>query len=185
MVTLKKLKTKRLIIREFKLSDLDDYIVYESDPTIYYYQPNTSFQTREDFESDLKELIERYHTPKYMKAWAIELKEEKKVIGAIYISRLSPGNKFCELGWSLHQNYRGKGYAFEATSNFIDYLFSSTDLHRISINIWKGNIESENLAKKLGFVYEGCQRECRLKDGQFFDSLLFGLLREDFTKMKQ
>ena len=71
MVILNNLETKRLIIREFKLSDLDDYIVYESDPTIYYYQPNTSFQTREDFENDLKELIERYHTQKYMKAWAI------------------------------------------------------------------------------------------------------------------
>lgn len=171
------LETERLILRPFKMSDLDDYIEYSDDKNNYHFLPDISENTKEYYRKELRKIINRPETRKRVPMkWAIELKEEKKVIGDLTISSFSFKNYFCDIGWIINQKYQKKGYAYEATSKFIQYLFESAGFHRIEIAIWEGNIPSLNLAKKLGFKLEGTLKEARFKDNKYLDVYCLGLL---------
>jgi RimJ/RimL family protein N-acetyltransferase len=46
--------------------------------------------------------------------WAIELREDHRVVGGAMLLPLPPGNEDLEMGWQLHPQVWGRGYATEA-----------------------------------------------------------------------
>ena len=177
------LETKRLVLRPLKMADLDDYIEYNNDKDNFLFLPDLSDNTREDYRKELRKIINRPNTRKRTPLkWAIVLKEENKVIGDLTISSFSFKNLFCEIGWIINKRYQKKGYAYEATSKFIQYLFEKVGFHRIEVSIWEGNTSSLNLAKKLNFQLEGTLKEARFKNDRFVDVYCLGLLNNKKNK---
>jgi RimJ/RimL family protein N-acetyltransferase len=73
-----------------------------------------------------------------------------------------------------------KGLGSDALQLWIDYLFTWSDVHRLGLDTWYFNPRMMHVAEKLGFVYEGKQREM-----QFWQDLVhFGLLRSEWEKRK-
>ena len=176
--------TERLVLRRFTMADLDDFIEMRNRPELYEYMIDTSKSSREEYESALQHMVDNYDSdisPTY--TWAVVLKETGKVIGKTSIEHVYPKHNRVELGWSLHPDYQGHGYATEFGVAFINYVFNTTDTHRIHGFIWEGNISSRKLIEKLGFVYEGMNREARCKDGQYHNVWNFGLLRQEWENL--
>ena len=173
-----RLETDRLILRKLRLSDLEDFIEYRRDENLYKYIASKPKLTREEYINDLKTKINFYRRKDSPLHWAVELKGEHKMIGAVGISNLHP--TICSVFWETSAQYQQKGYAYEAMKRLLDYIFSATNIHRIEANVWEGNTASENLAKKLGFKPEGTLRDARFKDGKFFNVTVFGLLRDEY-----
>ena len=72
--------------------------------------------------------------------------------------------------------YRGKGYAKEATRLWIRYGISTLGLRKIYLNTLDNNIRNVKLNEDLGFKVEGILRnECYL-DGEYQDILRMGLI---------
>lgn len=61
-------------------------------------------------------------------------------------------------------------------NEILDYPFNQLGYNRITARIRAGNIKSQNLAKKLGFVLEGVMREAY--NGE--DVYIYGLLKRDY-----
>lgn len=79
------------------------------------------------------------------------------------------------------ENQWGKGLGFEALRAWIDYLFETRlELVRLDMRTWSGNQGMVKLALKLGFTQEACFRKARIVKGQYYDSLGFGILREEW-----
>ena len=55
-----------------------------------------------------------------------------------------------------------------------------SDIHRISLDTWSFNPRMIRVAQKLGFVYEGAQREMQQWQGEWLDLLHFGMLRSEW-----
>ncbi|MGZ5279611.1 MAG: GNAT family N-acetyltransferase [Pseudobdellovibrionaceae bacterium] len=73
------------------------------------------------------------------------------------------------------------GIGTEALSLWIDYLFENRpELVRMDLHTWSGNEKMVKLAKRLGFQLEGRFRKARIVNGQYFDSMQFGILREEW-----
>ena len=53
-------------------------------------------------------------------------------------------------------------------------------MHRIFATHFKHNPASGTILKKIGMIYEGCQREQLLKWGEFVDSEMYGILRREW-----
>ena len=94
------------------------------------------------------------------------LKENNKVIGEIDAMPESPApdDKNCVLDtfspcWMLNTNYHGKGYAYEATKAFFNYLFYEKGARRIYTFTEDYNIASQKLCEKLGMRREGLFKE--------------------------
>ena len=92
-----------------------------------------------------------------------------------------PWRYMIEIGYELLPKYRGRGYASEGVRLLIDYLFSNRPLERIEAITGAKNLPSQRLLERLGFKLEGRTRKSFFVRGEYVDSLLYGLLREDWT----
>lgn len=87
-----------------------------------------------------------------------------------------------EIGYGLRREEdKNKGYMKEALLPVIRYGFDAMALNRIEAFISPLNTPSQKLVTGLGFKPEGRLRQHYRKDGVIEDSLVFGLLREEFT----
>lgn len=105
----------------------------------------------------------------------IILKESgrEKVIGVCnYGDILRGAFQACYLGYSVHQDYQGKGVAFEALTAANDFLFNTFRVHRIMANYMPRNERSGRLLKKLGFSVEGYARDYLRIAGKWEDHIL-------------
>lgn len=159
------------------MSDLDAYIDYRRNKRLHEWLPGKPVYDDKYYKKSLKEIIKGSDN---RWVWAIELKEEHKIVGSVSIEDIFEKYKYCEIGYSVNVSYQGMGIAYEAASALIDFCFNELDMHRIEIYVWKGNVASENLAKKLGFTHEGTLRDVRIKDEKYYDEVVYGLLRPEW-----
>ena len=163
------LETERLIIRDFKLSDIDDlYEIFSDEEVMEYIEPvydrDKTFNFLKDFCIGHKG------------AFACVNKENEKVIGYIIFNEYE--DKVYELGWIFNKMYWGNGYAYESCKAVIKYAFSEMKIHKI-FSETIDNIKSVNLMKKLGMQLEGIQKSHTTDNhGNWKDVYLYGLLEK-------
>lgn len=99
-------------------------------------------------------------------------------------SWVAKGNSRLETGIVIYDpNYWDGGYGTESYQLWIDFLFTSTDLHRIGMSTWSGNVRMMKVAEKIGMKEEARIRQARIVGGQFFDAISMGILREEWIKI--
>jgi len=76
--------------------------------------------------------------------------------------------------------YLNRGFGTEALRLWVDHLFKVSDKHKLGLDTWSFNPRMIHVAEKVGFVFEGRQREMRHWQGEWLDLLHFGILREEW-----
>ena len=127
----------------------------------------TDIKEHIDFFQEVPEYSVDMYTHKKMKTNAETslnvLKENGKVIGEIEAhpesSQPDKAENFTldtfSPCWMLNKNYHGKGYAYEASREFFNYLFNEKGARRIYAYTEDYNIPSQKLCEKLGMRREG------------------------------
>ena len=82
--------------------------------------------------------------------WAIELRQDGRVIGGATLLPLSPDEEF-EVGWQLHREAWGHGYATEAARAVIDRGFA-LGLPEVYAVVRPGNEASMAVCRRLGML---------------------------------
>lgn len=80
---------------------------------------------------------------------------------------------YCSNDW-----HRGIGR--QALTQWLDWLWTQTDLPHIGLTTWSGNERMCRLATRLGLKEEARVRQVRYWQGQYWDSVKFGCLREEW-----
>ncbi|MEO3870624.1 GNAT family protein [Nonomuraea sp. B12E4] len=102
-------------------------------------------------------------------------------VGEIVLNQLDTDNLSCNLRIALAGSRAfGKGYGTEAIALVLDHAFTTTPLHRISLDVFAFNERARHVYKKLGFVEEGVQRDALLWDGEWHDSVIMSVLRPEW-----
>lgn len=81
-------------------------------------------------------------------------------------------------------DYLNQGYGTEALGLWVDYLFAHSEVHKIGLDTWSFNPRMVRVAEKIGFKYEGRQREMQFWQGEWLDLLHFGILREEWSRIE-
>ncbi|MCM3782762.1 GNAT family N-acetyltransferase [Neobacillus mesonae] len=173
------LDTERLCLRDFLADDFEEVHRYSSDPrvtTYTFWGPNDEDQTYEFLRSAISE---EQAEPRLQYTQAIVLKETQSLIGGCGIT-LSGSN--AEIGYSIHPDYWGKGYATEAAKKLLYLGFKVHNVHRIYATCRPANIGSMTVMKKLGMTKEGQLREHVWHNGKYHDSLLFSILADEYAE---
>ena len=84
-----------------------------------------------------------------------------------------------ELGYWLAPAYWGKGIMTEAVRRICVYTFAETDIVRIYAEVFSPNRASQRVLEKCGFCKEGVKRRSVFKNGEFFDSVMYALLKPE------
>lgn len=82
-------------------------------------------------------------------------------------------------GLAVHPDYRGRHLSDEAARLFQRHLIYELDFHRLQLEIYGFNERAIKHAERAGFVREGVKRKAYHRHGEWVDSVLFGLVRED------
>lgn len=165
---MKTLESDRLILRNWKVSDLEDFHEFASNKKVadlagfkLKINKEESLKTLEKFSTisdesnwnaELKELNQ-------LVLWAIELKELNKAIGWIELCEATwkpEGENFRyykEIGFTLSERFWGQGLMPEAIREVINYLIYEEGIDLVVCSHYINNIQSEKAMKKCGFKY--------------------------------
>jgi RimJ/RimL family protein N-acetyltransferase len=180
-----KLTTKRLILRDYRRSDLDALVENINDLEIsknllVVPHPYT-VKDGEWWISHCEEEAKKNPRSKY--SFAIALKEDGVFVGGIGLDKVDSYQGTAEIGYWLGKRYWRQGIMSEAVAEVIRFGFEDLGLRRIDLNAFAENVASNELAKKFGFAYEGTgiKRARAKSDGVVHDENYYGLLREQWA----
>ncbi|MDO8624521.1 MAG: GNAT family protein [Candidatus Diapherotrites archaeon] len=179
------LRTKRLLLRPLKLSDVDTIL------------PNANdwFQTRflkrvEPPMSRKKDLIWIRSTWKEWKkgsgfTFAAGLATTGELVGTLSLDSVSKTHRKASVGIFFYKRYWGNGYGTEAVDRLVRFGFEKLKLNRIEYGFIAQNKRSERIFKRLGFTREGVQRGFVFKRGKFRDHVFGSILASDWKRRKK
>lgn len=102
-------------------------------------------------------------------------------IGGIFISWIDAWHRTASLGAVIGEpDYWGGGYGTDALLLTVDYAFTWLDLRRLWLMTMSLNERVLRQMAKVGFAQEAIQREATVADGQPFDVVRYGMLREEW-----
>lgn len=156
-------ETERLLLRQFSRSDLETFLAYRNDPEVAKYQ---SWDVPYPREKAIEFIQKMSITIPFHSSWlqlAVELKSTGKMIGDVAFFITRDDERQAMIGYSLARPFWGHGYAAEAVSRLVAYLFGELKLHRISAECDVENVPSWRLLERLGF-----RREAHLIENIFF-----------------
>ena len=169
--------SKRLGFRNWKLSDIDDLFEINSNIEVMKYFPSTV--TKEDCEKFIHRMQQQYIKNKFC-YFAVEVIDTKQFIGFIGISEQTyeaDFNPSIDIGWRLSPKFWGKGYAYEACTNLIEYFFSNTSHNIIYASHMKDNIKSKKILINLGFKFLSNGKKFSISRNEIVDDLDYQLIK--------
>lgn len=107
--------------------------------------------------------------------WSMRTLADGVFLGSCDLSEIDGWNRRAEVGFMLGRDAWGQGYALEAMRSVVAFA-AAAGLRKLAARTHLGNLRSEALLEKLGFVKEGLLRGHILKDGERRDCRVFGLL---------
>jgi len=176
------LKTKRLVLRPFKLADASELQRLANAPEI----AATTLHIPHPYPDGMAEMWIKQH-PEMFEAgdgavFAIELRREATLIGCVGLG-CDPENQNAELGYWIGVPYWNRGYATEAARMVVAFGFAYFELHRIKSSCFGSNPASGRVMEKIGMRFEGRRRDQLFKEGRGFEDVLeYGILSRDFTR---
>ncbi len=174
-------KTDRLIVRRFAETDLDDFLAYHNHPDISTYVPMESMSEAQASTFLARQAVAVDNQKNLYHAFAIHHTGDDKVIGEVGIY-LGPAPEYkAEIGFALHPEYQGRGYATEAARPLLEYAFVTCDLHRVTAMCDTRNAPSFKLMERLAMRREGHLLQSHLTGEVWQDEYLYALLRDEWA----
>lgn len=91
--------------------------------------------------------------------------------------------RWLEAGVVIYDSkFWGQGIAALALPQWISYLFKNNTIERVGLTTWSGNPRMMSLALKLGFQQEARLRKVRYYEGEYYDSVKYGVLRSEWQE---
>lgn len=148
-----RIETERLILRPWKETDVQDFYEYASVDGVGQRCGWLPHKSMEESRMILNLFIQE------KKTFALELKENGKVIGSIGLEMrdadigIDKQLQGREIGYVLNKDYWGLGLMPEAVKAVIAWLFSETGLDFLICGHFDHNARSRRVVEKCGFRY--------------------------------
>ncbi|MEV7005325.1 GNAT family protein [Streptosporangium sp. NPDC051022] len=113
---------------------------------------------------------------------AICTSDDDEYVGEVVLNELDAHNLSCNLRIALvGPRVFGRGYGTEAIRLVLDHVFTTTDLHRIGLEVFAFNDRAAHVYRKVGFVEEGVRRDALRWDGRWHDAIVMAILASDWA----
>ncbi len=177
------LKTDRLILREWKESDVQDFFEYCSVDGV---GQMAGWQPHENIEKS-KEILDRFIKEK--KTFCIEF--NGKAIGSVGIEKYNEREfgeyanlKGREIGFVLSKDYWGRGIMPEAVKAVLAYCFETLGCDFVACGHFEWNGQSKRVQEKCGFHYVKTI-DYTTRMGTHEKSMENVLFKDEFERMRE
>ncbi len=112
------------------------------------------------------------------------IEQRGQIIGNVTMRFLEgPDHASAEMGYFLAEDAQGSGLVTKACRILIRLAFDKHDIHRVVIRAARENERSRAVADRLGFTFEGYQREALELDDGRHDSAVYSLLSHERDRL--
>jgi RimJ/RimL family protein N-acetyltransferase len=112
--------------------------------------------------------------------YLVTLGPARTVAGLMQVRRLDPAFEAAEWECTIAPSLRGTGIFMEAASLLGSFTFGSVGAHRIEARVLLQNGRASGALRKLGAVQEGVLRRSVRYGDEYFDQVLWSVLKEDW-----
>lgn len=173
------LLTPRLVLRPLSWADTDAMHAILSDAETMRYWSHPPVTSIEETKASMEKALVEDDT---VRTWAITT-DGRDCLGWVTLFGVRDGIGW--IGYILSPTARGKGYGEEAVAGALNHAFGAWGLHRVAANIDPRNHRSAGLLLRLGFTWEGTQRQDFVYGGTYLDTGVFGILASDWQKRRE
>ena len=168
------------VLREKKMSDVEDFFNYYSDPEVHQYILCQIPSNIEETERELSYWRNIFYRNDGI-YFAIADKRNDRLIGSIGLTGYNSYQGRIELSYDLSKEYWRQGIMKNAIDAVTKYAFEEFNqkINRVEAFTATGNIPSKNLLLKSGFELEGVLRQHRYHREVYVDVFVFSILRQD------
>ncbi|MDQ0389676.1 GNAT family N-acetyltransferase [Streptomyces mutabilis] len=145
------IRTERLLLREWRASDLEPWAAMNADPVVREYFPGTLTREQSDasvagFQADLERRGWGW--------WAVEVAATGEFVGFTGLDPVEEGMPFdgVEAGWRLARPAWGHGYATEAARAVVSFGFEELGLAEVLAVTTATNLRSRAVMRRLGMT---------------------------------
>jgi RimJ/RimL family protein N-acetyltransferase len=163
-----------------RISEKDDYPILAD----WFNEPEVFGEYNPLHQVTVEEIGKLFSGPNEVKPFIVEDKTGKKVGFIVYFYMVHPACRLLEVGYSFVPSERGKGYGTEALGMMVDFLFLTKDASRIQALTDSRNLASQKILEKVGFKKEGALRRSMFIRGEWRDSWICSILREEWKNPK-
>ncbi|GLY31766.1 GNAT family protein [Kineosporia sp. NBRC 101731] len=173
-----RLEGPKVVLREFALTDTDGVAAVVGDDRVTHWLAFGSLSRDEAAMLVEGAMTSARQSPRTEYWMAMSAPGDDTFLG---FARLSlGGTRAAELGYAIHADAWGRGYATAAVRLLAGFGFDALGLHRISAAIGPENVRSVGVVERLGFRLEGRMRDHVFTNGAWRDSLLFSVLDREW-----
>jgi RimJ/RimL family protein N-acetyltransferase len=152
LLSIPRLTTDRLLLREVQMRDFDAYAANLADPAA-----TTFFGGVADRRTAWRIFAAQTGTWLLNGGgwWAVEERESGAVVGTVGAFRRETEETRVELGWSLRPAHWGRGFAREAAAAALHVAVETQGSPQVIAHIAAKNVASIAVSKHLGMTYDG------------------------------
>jgi diamine N-acetyltransferase len=167
-------------LRAIEMEDLDRYLAWVNDEEVMRYVAASAFPfSRVQEEDFLRELVKHTRPPEI--AYAIETLEDGTHIGSVGLHKVGGPAHTAELGIMIGDKaYWNRGFGTDTITTTLYFAFEELNLNRVSLTVDEDNGRGIACYRKCGFIEEGRLRQDRYRGGKYYDTLVMGVLRDEF-----
>lgn len=177
--------TERLVLRDFTAAD---------EPLMHAIRREPRFLEYYDPELGTPEATARLHAwflewqheqPRMRWQLAVTLAGDDTPIGSAGIRRKPDRDFEADIGYELHVEHWGRGYATEAARALVTFGFEELGLARISSWCITENVRSAHVLEKLGMRLEGRLRANERFRDRWWDTSTYAILRDEWEAQRR
>ena len=173
--------TERLLLRPFEPADLDGLHAMFGREDVSRYL-NWEPMDRQRAAALLERRVTQTTIAKEGEGIALALEERatERFVGEVVLRLTNEESRQGEIGWSLHPDAQGKGYATEAARELLRLGFEDMGLHRIVAECDPRNEASIRVMERLGMRRESHHLESMWLKGEWVGSIEYAMLEGEW-----
>lgn len=120
------------------------------------------------------------NAPKNQFEYVFTIQKHHKFIGLIGFKNTDRLNKKTEIGYWICKEFQKQGIVTNSVTKLCEFAFNKLALNRIQIKCAIKNLPSKKIPKRLGFKFEGIERQGEILSGNIFTDLeIYSKLKND------
>ena len=171
------IETERLLLRPFEAGDFDAAFDMQSRPDVaryLYWEARTEPEVRAALEKKIvSDAIRSEGDPLFL---AVELRSTNQLVADVVLQWVSEQHRQGEIGFIVHPDHQGNGYATESARVLLRHAFEELELHRVVGRVEPRNVASARVLEKLGMRREAHLVENEFVKGEWQSELVYAIL---------
>jgi len=169
---------KKVRLRAFREDDLKNCVAWINNPAVTRYLSNMRPWSVIEERAWLDRTM-RNDDPSSV-TWVVET-SDGEYAGSVGLMHLDLRNRRAEVGIVIARPEDwGRGLGTEAMQLALKHAFEELNLHRVMLRVFAFNARAIRSYEKIGFVEEGRLREDMFRHGAWHDTVLMGILAEEY-----